>query len=276
MTTHDELLGRASVVATRSTLARTRIIASLDDDTDPAVDVVWAVARLLAYEADAASLGGVRTSHDPVVFVGLHGERPAFGALDPRSFIACVGLGVGGIRRVILDALDQRFQGAASPLLVPATVARAETESYAYVWKSLMRVPPRSWSDGRRTVTEIARDERGDRCLVVRGITPDESLSRILDEVARLRPSEPSRDDAIALDADVRWDFGRVKMRVRWKVDAKRVSLLAESSVLATIDDTPMLASSPARPSATAIAICTQAGAPYAAARFVHGELLGH
>lgn len=261
-------------VVGRDDLAETEVVVSLDAPTTRP-DVLYGAARSLAHEADLASLGGVRVAHDPVELVGLGGVSHA---LDPRSVFVAVGSGFSNVRGTIERGLaDLR----ATPALVPERVGRAETERYAYVGKRFSRTAPRSLVGRGLRVVELARDARGDRCLVARGPGVGASLAEVVAEALGARDEGEAPAEDFHCDFDVRWSTRNaatggvdVAVRIALTIDAESVTSISESSVVTRVPDGFGAAPATGGREPCAVVIVAQSGAVYLAARFQRGELL--
>lgn len=261
-------------VVGRDDLAETEVIVSLDAPTTRP-DVLYGAARSLAHEADLASLGGVRVAHDPPAFVGLGG---ASNALDPRSVFVAVGSGFSGIRAAIERGLAEH---RADAVLVPGNVGRAETERYAYVGKRFSRTTPRRFVGGGLHVIEIARDARGDRCLLARGPRVGAPLTELVAELLGARDEGETSAEDFTCDFDVRWNTRSaaaggvdVAVRIALTIDREMVTSISETSVVARV---PTAFGSPpvvAARGPCAVLIVAESGSVYLAARLQRGELL--
>ncbi|MBK7398435.1 MAG: hypothetical protein IPJ34_19605 [Myxococcales bacterium] len=261
-------------VVGRDDLAETEVIVSLDAPTTRP-DVLYGAARSLAHEADLASLGGVRVAHDPPAFVGLGG---ASNALDPSSVFVAVGSGFSGIRGTIERGLAEHRGHA---VLVPGSVGRAETERYAYVQKRFARTAPRLLVGGSVRVVELARNERGDRCLLARGPLVGAPLAELVPGALGARDEGDAPPEDFNCDFDVRWSTRNataggvdVAVRIALTIDAETVSALSESSVVARVPDAFGAVPASGAREPCAVLIVAESGAVYLAARFQRGELL--
>ncbi len=262
-------------VVGRDDLAETEVVVSLEAPTTRP-DVLYGAARSLAYEADLASLGGVRVAHDPPAFVGLGGVSHA---LDPRAVFAAVGSGFSNVRATIEQGLGER---RAHAVLVPEVVGRAETERYAYVDKRLSRTTPRRLAGAGVFVVELARDGRGDRCLLARGPLVGAPLAELVPAMLGARPEGDAPAEDFTCDFDVRWSTRNaaaggvdVTVRVALTIDRETVTAISESSVVARVPAAHGAAPAVAAHEPCAVLVVTERDAVYLAARFLRGELLG-
>lgn len=136
MPTHGELSGDAALSADAADLRRTAVVATLDTPHDSR-NLVWCSTMQLAWDRLMAIAGGPVRIRDCPLAGSLNDAHGAASDLDRESYVALAGWGRDGILESIKRDLLERFEGQASPGLLPAKVGDDELLAYAYLFKNL-------------------------------------------------------------------------------------------------------------------------------------------
>jgi len=141
--THDELLGAPSLKVddAKADLKQTSVVAVLSTVHEPETSYLWCSTFQLAWNELDSYLGGPVQVAGPgaeglSLLAALQASSAGSGDLDEASFVAKAGQG-NEILKVIRDELQTKFQGAASPSLLPQTLPKDGILAYAYLFKNL-------------------------------------------------------------------------------------------------------------------------------------------
>lgn len=140
---HDQLLGKPNLTISdaEKQLRRTRVVGALEAPHQPGTSLLWCSTMQLAWNELAETMNGgpgpLRVDGDCPLADRLNASVASRDDLDPGSFVAMAGFGQDGILEKIKAALKEKFSGAASPGLLPASVPPGEILAYAYLFKNL-------------------------------------------------------------------------------------------------------------------------------------------
>ncbi len=214
---HDQRLGKASLTIrdADAQLKGTRVVATLDAPHSLGTSLLWCGTAQLAWDELGSALNGkkgpVRVEGGHALADSLNKGLVSPGDFDPASYVAHAGFGRDGILDTIKASLKAKFDGKASPALLPSSVPDADIFAYAYLFKNLEFPTPfmrrkvpleiaaaklksfglwsdpdlRNWSELARQIT-ILGYESDDRWTVE--LKTKDSADRFI--IARLPPAE--------------------------------------------------------------------------------------
>ncbi len=138
--THAEIAGEAALKATADQLKETFITAHLDAKIETGRNLLWCATFQLAWNELCKLTGGpIEIDGAPEFARSLNARSVEAGDLDAKSFVAMAGKVEDGILEEIARALEEKFEGLASPELLPAPGALPTSwwVTYAYLFKHL-------------------------------------------------------------------------------------------------------------------------------------------
>lgn len=138
--THAEIAGKAALKTTADQLEETFITAHLDTKIEKGRNLLWCATIQLAWNELCTLAGGpIDLDGAPEIARSLNAQKVKSSDLDAKSFVAMAGKVEDGILEEIARALEEKFEGLASPELLPAPGALPASwwVTYAYLFKNL-------------------------------------------------------------------------------------------------------------------------------------------
>ncbi|MCC6676206.1 MAG: hypothetical protein IT436_03595 [Phycisphaerales bacterium] len=137
---HNQIAGKPDLViqdAARQ-LKQSTIAGTPDEPHAPGRSIIWCSTLQLAWNELKPVMGEpLRVEGDPPLALRLNNARESRADLDDRSYVALAGFGRDGILARITGQLQDKFNGAASPDLLPSSVPDDSILAYAYLFKNL-------------------------------------------------------------------------------------------------------------------------------------------
>jgi hypothetical protein len=138
--THSQIAGPPALKATADKLKNTFITAHLEHEITGGKNILWCATFQIAWNELCDLLGGeVHLENAPEMVAILNKKSVTRSDLDESSFVAMAGFVDKGVLEKIAAELEKKFQGQASPELLPhpGSLAPELWVAYAYLFKAL-------------------------------------------------------------------------------------------------------------------------------------------
>jgi len=136
---HEEIAGAPSLKANASQLKQTLVTPHLEAPIPQGKNVLWCATAQIAWnELCRLAREDVRIENAPEMVEHLNKKSVTRDDLDEASYVAMAGMTSDGILEKIEAALEKKFGGAASPVLLPASGSDVGPwVTYSYLSKNL-------------------------------------------------------------------------------------------------------------------------------------------
>lgn len=141
---HDDQLGKADLIAADADrdLKSSRVVGLLESRHEAGTSLVWCSTMQFAWNSMKEGFGPPVTVVPAEPAAGYQASTVSTKDLDAGSYVALGGFGRDGILESIRKELAAKFGGAASPSMLPQSVAPDDLLAYAYLFKSLQFTDP--------------------------------------------------------------------------------------------------------------------------------------
>lgn len=173
--THDDLANKPAldILDADKQLPLSRIVPTLDADHEKGKNLMYCATVQLAWNELIGFLkGDVELDTNPSAAQKLNRGEFKKEMLDDASYYVFAGMGPGAPQRMT-EELARKFNGAASPKLIPEKMKSNDFVTYSYLYKNLaFRVPlyayPNAFrfADGRVKSFGIANENPGRRSML--------------------------------------------------------------------------------------------------------------
>jgi len=138
--THCQIIGPPALKATADELKNTFVTAHLEHEITGDKNILWCATFQIAWNELCDLFGGeVHLENAPEIVEILNKKSVTRSDLDEASYVAMAGFVDKGVLEKIATELEKKFQGQASPELLPqpGSLAPELWVAYAYLFKAL-------------------------------------------------------------------------------------------------------------------------------------------